>query len=183
VPRKSVSSTNPIRVLRLSQHKTLEAFAAECGVHLQALYLNEMGMYPTVLPSISKRITSHYEVNADELEEQYQQYVSDKRYQFGEVHKPYVLNEPSLGHDPLRDFRTSLGYNTVFGFAIAVAINPTTVRRVESCTTDNFPGQLRLALRDIQLPVGDIEELEIRHQEYYYSGLRFKRTGSSEQAS
>jgi DNA-binding XRE family transcriptional regulator len=170
--RKSKASSNPIRVVRLQNHKTLEEFASECGVHLQAVFLNEKGMYPTVLPSIMTRLSGHYGCDPISTEEAYQFYVRTKRETFGNNHQPYVLNEPTLGICPLGDFRHSLGYSTIFGFSEAIAINPTPIRRVEGCKTDLFPAALKQALRDIQLPADDIEELEYRHQEYYHSGLR-----------
>jgi len=172
--RKSERTSNPIRVLRLENHLTLEEFSRECKIHLQAVYLNEMGMYPTILPSIMKRMVEHYGVLGSEAEEQYEYYIFNKRYSFGEEHSPYTLPESNLSRSPLHQFRLSLNLSTAFGFAKSIAINPTSVRRVEACKVDEFPGQLRIALRDIQLPVGDIEELEYQHQEYYHSGVRYK---------
>lgn len=170
--RKSKVSTNPVRVVRLRQHKTLEEFAAECNVHLQAVFLNEKGMFPTVLPSIMKRLSGHYGCDPISTEEAYQFYVQSKRESFGDNHKPYNLNEPILGICPLGDFRHSLGYSTIFGFCRSIAINPTPVRRIEGCKTDLFPAALKQCLSDIQLDERDIEELEYRHQEYYHSGIR-----------
>jgi hypothetical protein len=167
-------------MLRLENHLTLEEFSRECKIHLQAVYLNEMGMYPTILPSILTRMVDHYGVLGSEAEEQYQYYVFNKRFSFGEEHLPYKLPEPNLSRSPLHQFRLSLHLSTAFGFAKAIAINPTTVRRVESCKVDEFPGQLRIALRDIQVPVGDIEELEYQHQEYYHSGIRHEVQLSSD---
>ena len=172
--RKSEVTTNPIRIVRLADHKSLEEFAISCHVHLQAVYLNEMGMYPTILPSILGYLTKHYDEHAPELEEQYEHFVQTRRYDFGMKHEPYHLNEPSLNINPLHDFRHSLGCETAFGFAKAICVNPTVIRRVEKCQTDSFPGQLNIALREILLPVGEIEELEYRHQEYYYSGVRLQ---------
>jgi hypothetical protein len=180
MPRKSEPSWNPIRRTRLENRKTLEEFAQECHVHLQAVYLNEMGMYPTILPSILKKLVEKYGFTTSGAEEEYQYYVFDKRFRFWEQHNPYVFGEPDLSRNPIRTFRNSLGYNTVFGFANAIAINPTAIRRVESCKVDTFPGQLRLALRDIRIPVEEIDDLEYQLQEYYHSGLRLQvRRGST----
>jgi len=172
--RKSKLSSNPIRLTRVEDHKTLEEFAQNCHIHLQAVYLNEMGMYPTVLPSIMLYLTRHYNLVPEQVEEEYQYYVYQKRSQFGERNQPYVLGEPVLGDNPFLNFRHSLGYTTAFGFARDICINPTTVRRVEKCRIDVIPKQLKTALRDIQLSPVDIEELECRHQEYFYRGSRFK---------
>lgn len=176
--RKSIPSKNPIRTIRLSRRESLQEFADKCKVHLQAVYLNEMGMYPTVLPSIMKRL-QHMGVAIQGVEEQYRDFVEEQRYEFGSLHSPYTLPEPSLSINPLHNFRASLNYHTAFGFAKAICLNPTIVRRVESCAVEDFPGQLVLSLRDIQLPVGDIEELQYQHREYYYSGLRFRKVQSS----
>jgi len=171
--RKSQPSPNPIRTLRLEQHKTLEEFAHECKIHLQAVYLNEMGMYPNVLPSIQKVLTKHG-IDSITANDEYEYYVAHKRFSFGDEHSPYELPPSDLSHGPLRSFREKIGFNTAFGFAIAVAINPTVIRRVEMCKVEDFPGQLNLMLRDIKLDPRDIAELQYRHREYYYSGLRFK---------
>jgi transcriptional regulator with XRE-family HTH domain len=172
MPRKSQVSDNPIRLLRLSEHKTLEAFAAECGIHLQAVYLNEMGMYPTILPSIMV-VMKHYGLSESE-EDSYQDYVRRTRYDFGESHVPYEIGEPSMSVSSIRQLRGSLGISTAFGFAKAICVNPTLIRNVEFGRVEVFSGQLNFALRDIQLDPSDIEELSYRHQEFYHSGLRSK---------
>lgn len=179
--RKSEPSNNPIRKTRLDHHKTLEEFARECHVHIQAVYLNEMGMYPTVLPSIAKRLVTKYGFEPGILADEYDYYVLVKRYRFKQQHAPYVLGEPDLTRNPLRAFRNSLGYNTVFGFANALAINPTIVRRVESCKVDILPRELKKALADVGLPVDEINELEYQHQEFFHSGIRLpiRRNGNS----
>ena len=169
MPRKSEITDNPIRMLRLSEHKTLEAFADECGIHLQAVYLNEMGMYPTILPSIM-RVMKHYGLS--ESEEDYQDYVRATRYDFGESHVPYEIGEPSMSVSSIRQFRGSLRISTAFGFAKAICVNPTIVRNVEFGRLEEFPGHLNFALRDIQLDPADITELEYRHQEFYHSGVK-----------
>jgi hypothetical protein len=173
--RKSIPSENPIRRTRLNEHKTLDEFAQECKVHIQAVYLNEMGMYPTVLPSIMKRLVGHYGLDSTNAEEAYQYYVLNKRLRFAEQHAPYVLGQPDVSRCPIRTFRNSIGYNTVFGFANAIAINPTIIRRVEGCKVDIFPRELKRALKDIRLPVAEIDDLEYQHQEYFYSGVRLQR--------
>ena len=164
--RKSQPSDNPIRRLRLDQGMTLEQFSDACGIHLQAVYLNEMGMYPTILPSVLEAMR-YYGVSGSKSEEEYQDYVKDKRYNFGEEHSPYNLGSPEISSSSIKTFRVSLGYSTAFGFAKAICINPTVVRRVEFGKALEFPGQLNFALRDIQMDPSDIEELELRHQEFY----------------
>jgi len=171
MPRKSQESWNPIRRTRLENHKTLEQFSHECKVHIQAVYLNEMGMYPTVLPAISRRLVEHYGRSPTEIEEEYQYYVVRKRLAFGVEHQPYDFGESDLSRNPVKSFRTTLGYNTAFGFATAIAVNPTLIRRVESCKVEDFPKHLIQALRDINLSARDVEELQLRHREYFYSGI------------
>jgi transcriptional regulator with XRE-family HTH domain len=176
--RKSEASSNPIRQLRLQNGKTLEQFAHECGIHLQAVYLNEMGMYPSILPAIAIRMKVHYGLSSQEIEEDYSSYVRERRYYFGDRHIPYVLGDATSAISSVRLFRGNCGYKTAFGFAKAICINPTLIRDVESAKVENFPGQLNLALRDIQMSPEDIEELQYRHQEYYgRNRLRPRRTG------
>jgi hypothetical protein len=164
--------------LRLLNHKTLEQFSAECGIHLQAVYLNEMGMYPSILPAIATRMKVHYGLSSAEIEEDYTSYVGNKRFDFGEQHSPYVLGEPSVFKSSIHEFRIGLEFTTAFGFAKAICINPTLIRNVEYAKVETFPGQLNLALRDIQVDPSDIEELQFRHQEYYgRNRLQSRRTG------
>jgi hypothetical protein len=116
----------------------------------------------------------------EEAEEEYQAYVKTERYSFGDNHTPYELGTPSITVSSIKTFRTILGYSTAFGFAKAICINPTIIRRVEFAKALEFPGQLNFALRDIQVPPDDIEELELRHQEFYGRfRLRNRRTSSS----
>lgn len=164
--RKSEVTSNPIRRLRLSKGKTLEQFADDCGIHLQAVYLNEMGMYPTVLPAVM-RLMRAYGISLSEAEEEYQDYVRDIRFNFGEEHAPYSLGLPSVSVSSIKVFRDILGISTAFGFARAICVNPTLIRRVEYGKTDEFPGHLNFALRDIQMDPSDIQELELRHQDFY----------------
>lgn len=175
--RKSEVSSNPIRMLRLSRNLTLEQFAEECSIHLQAIYLNEMGMYPTILPAILR--TMHdYGINPGEVEDEYQDYIKEKRYGFGTTHSPYTFGEPNVAVSSIKSFRTSLSFPTPFSFAKAIAINPTLIRQVEFGRVYEFPGHLNFALRDIQMDPSDIQELELRHQDFYGRN-RFRRTRSS----
>lgn len=172
MPRKSLLTSNPIRKIRMENHKTLEMFSRECGVSLQAVYLNEFGMYPTILPSVLRRLVTYYGCGESEIEEEYQKFVSTRRYEFGRKHEPFSLGEPDLRSSPTKQFRTILGFRSAFGWSKAISLNPTTVRRTESGTVEEFPGQLVIALREILLPVGDIEELQYRQREFVQGGRR-----------
>ena len=174
MPRKSQVTDNPIRILRLSVHQTLETFAQRCGIHLQALYLNEMGMYPTVLPSVMRYLHHNYDVSETETEEDYQNYVRNVRYSFGDNHVPYDFPEPNSTVSSIRQLRSSLGISTAFGFAKAICLNPTIIRNVESGKIFEFPGHLNFALREIQVDPADIDELEYRHQEFFQHASRSK---------
>lgn len=151
----------------MSHHRTLEQFSFECGIGLQAVYLNECGVYPTILPSIERRLVSYYDCIPSELSEAYIKYVEKKRYNFGKNHSPYKVPEPNIFKSPILSFREIFASSRI-GFAKSICITPTILYKVEKKKVEIIPGQLIIALREILLPVGEIEEMQIQQQEFYY---------------
>jgi hypothetical protein len=152
----------------MAHHKSLEQFAFECNITLQAVYLNEFGVYPSILPSILHRLKTYYEQDESELVRDYEKYVQTKRFNFGEEHKPYKLPESDLQKNPIASFRALLTCTRI-GFAKSICVQPSLLYKVEEGKTDVIPGQLSIALREIQLPVGDIQELQDRLVEHNYA--------------
>ena len=164
--RKSLVTSNPIREIRIREGKTLEHFAFECGVTLQAVYLNECGVYPNVLPSILRRLTTYYELQESDLNRDYERFVKQKRLQFNERYSPYKTPESDCTKSPIQLFRKLLTLSRV-GFAKGICVQPTLLYKVEEAKIDVIPGQIAMALRDIQLPVGEIQEFQERQLEFY----------------
>lgn len=170
--RKSEISSNPVRQIRLKQHKTLDEFANECGIHIQALFRCEHGMYPSVLPSICQRLNHQYGIDLAELTTSYEDFIRSKRYTFGKARYPYTLPEPDRKISPLTQFRNYLGFKSAFGMGKAICLGPTTILRAERGDTPRLPGQVEFALRGILLPVEDIQEMSFRQEEFVHGYQR-----------
>lgn len=169
MPRASVETTNPIRVIRLANHKTLESFAAECHIHLQAVYLNECGVYPSILPSILERLVKKYGSNRSDVVKQYADYVRTSREEFGlenSFHN-YLPGDSDIRISPITKFRADFNLSRL-GFAKRICCQPSGISRVERKITSTFPEQLQTALKDAGLPVGILQELLDRQVEFYY---------------
>ncbi len=168
MPRQSVVTTNPIRILRLQQNKSLDLFSRECHVHLQALYLNECGVYPTILPAIMERLTRFYGLDRNRLAEEYGDFVKSTREEFGQQHSllSYLPGDSDIRVSPITKLRNDFDLSKL-GFAKGICTQPTGISRVEKRITSEFPQQLNEALLEAGLPVGMLAELQERQREYY----------------
>lgn len=163
-------ATNPIRVAREAQNQTLEEFARACGLHHQAIYLNESGVYPKILPSIKEHLIS-LGYNSKELTKDYKAFVSKTREVFKERYSPtgaWELPEPLVGACPIVRWREQLGL-TRSGLAKALCIHPYSLERVEKRRTSTLPEELIKALREIGFSTNLVDELEYQVVEFYFS--------------
>lgn len=167
-PQKTALATNPVREVRLSRNRTLREFASDIGVHYQAVYLNESGVYPYILPRIKKYLTQKLGLDGRELDLRYSAFVYVQRCSFEARYAPYSLPEPLTGDSPIVRWRESLGL-TQSALAKALCIQPVLLSKVENKRSAMIPSQMLEALRDIKFPKELIEELEYRVEDYYYS--------------
>lgn len=161
---------NPIRRIRLLEGRTLQEFADDIGIHYQAVYLNECGVYHTVLPVIMKHLVS-LGLNRRELEIEYEEAVRFKRelnglvYQFNLIDD---LGEPT-GINPFTQFREKLNLTglslTRSKFCKLFGVHPALIRKLELFETRTMPTQLQEALRDAGLATTVIDELCDRLEE------------------
>lgn len=172
-----MATLNPIKRVRLAHNKTLEEFSLAAGVHVQALYLNEQGVYPNILPAIERYLMKLGE-DPNDLNTQYLEFQNDKRRTIGAFLelKDYVTLEPRYdeGH-PFVGFRESLGTPSHepfsrMGFAKSFCVHPAQLYRLEKGGTKHLPEQLREALTTAGLPGNVIAELESRCEEYVSGG-------------
>lgn len=156
---------NPIRVIRKRQQLTLEEMAAACGVHLQAVYLNERGCYHGVLPVIRQWIIKQgYEPEL--LDSEYIEYQTYVRKEFGKSvnSDTYQVQAPTPLH-PFIQFRTDLGQSRM-GIAKVLAVHPAGLYRLERAEAHGLSGQLKIALHDAGFRDWVIQELDYRCGEF-----------------
>lgn len=173
--------TNPIKGVRLAHHETLEEFSAHAGIHIQALYLNERGVYPNILPKLENYIVSLGE-DRDTLNERYLEFQKERRLAAGDRYAlaGYQLGEPRYdeGH-PFVIFRESLDPGepvSRMAFAKNFCVHPAQLHRLETGATKHLPEQLKEALQRAGLPDIVIGELESRCEEYVVGGT-FREAG------
>lgn len=141
-----------------------------CGVHLQTLYLNECGVFPTVLPRIKSSVIKKCNVDPDELDKDYKEFVLSKRRLFAKKYKNKIniLPEPDLTASPFKYYRESLGANVSrMGFAKDICVEPAGLYRLERVPLNKLPGRLTEALLQVGLTPDNLEELEERTNEFY----------------
>lgn len=160
---------NPIRLARQSSpEKTLEAFSRRCGVHKQALYLNERGVYPDILPSILPVLIElgYEEKSVQSSYHDFQRLRRIARGQLDRLDETTELGEPlpHLGH-PFVQFRLALGLARL-GFAKEYCVHPASLHKLETGSAIHISEQLREALTVAGLPATVIAELNSRCEEY-----------------
>lgn len=155
-----VSSQNPVRRVRKESGLTLKAAAKEAGVHLQAFFLQEQGVYPGFLPAIAAWLILRSEEAV--LVTEYRDYQVAKRRTHGELFglKIYELGPPSSANS-LVQLRRDLGLSRM-GLAKRFCVHPGLLYRVESGLTGGLPDQLRTALEQGGMRSHVLDELNFR---------------------
>ena len=145
MPRaKAALSNNPIRKARQQIHKSLNQFAEECNINMQALFLNENGVYPDVLPAIQKTLRINYSVDIEDLRQDYVRWIYSQRQTFQNKYYPYKLPEPDLTIAPFKAWRESLDL-TYMQVCKQLCIQPSLVHRLEKGKSLKLPEQIRVA--------------------------------------
>lgn len=157
-----------MRRIRLHHHKTLERFSEECGVHLQALYLTEQGVYPHVLPKIMQYLT-HLGYVSSTVEREYTAYVQIKRQAFGSKYDLASLTDlgaPTPDQPPVEVFREKYGLSRM-ALAKELCVHPASLYKLEMGTAVHLPEQMVAALHEAGMRYTIIAELNFRTEEYY----------------
>lgn len=155
---------NPIRRIRLSKGKTLHDFADDCGINYQALYLNECGVYPTVLPVLLEYI-GKLGFDSESVAQEYKEFVLAKRLEFGACHSTTELPPPVGSLHPFVAFRQALELSRV-AFAKSICVHPAGLYRLELGLMKHLPGDVREALTVAGFSINLIEELDYRVEEW-----------------
>jgi DNA-binding XRE family transcriptional regulator len=168
---------NPIRAARHKSGKTGAEFAQDIGIHPQALYLNEMGMYSHILPKVLTYLMRTFEHSRDYLEADYAQFVEQQRRAFGRL---YGLSGFSLGDlgapggtHPVVQFRAHIGIAqghprglSRMGFAKSFCIHSAELYSLENGEKHGLSEQFKLAMTTAGLPAIVLAELEGRCDEF-----------------
>lgn len=161
---------NPIRRIRTKEGKSLVEFGEDCGVQFQALYLNECGVYPHILPSILAHLTRLGYDNHVELQREYNEFVTQKR---GEAYFKfdlgnYTLPPPTGVLHPILALRETIAFGGLsrIGFAKAFCVHPASLYKLEFGDSQHLPAQLRVALLEAGLPDTVVDELDFRIGEW-----------------
>lgn len=163
------SKPNPIRVLRKQQGLTLGEMADRCGFHLQSLFLNEHGVYPTVLPRVVRYLEETLDLDASELQSDYQSWQYEKRRFWGERLglETYELGPPILSRHPFVQFRQDLDSKmSRMMFCKRFCVHPASVYKLEIGVALKLAEQIEDALQDAGLSDTVIGELNSRSEEF-----------------
>ena len=167
MPRsKTALSNNPLRKVRLQLHKSLYQLADECNVNMQALFLNENGVYPDILPAIQRTLKKNYNIEMEDLRQAYIMWVYAQRQIFKDKHYPYKLPEPDLDIAPFQQWRESVGL-TYMQVCKQLCVQPSLVNRLEKGKSMKVPNQIQEALYDIGFTRSEVDELAYRTLEHY----------------
>ncbi len=156
--------TSPIKAARSKAGLTLLQASKEAGVHLQAFFLQEQGVYPEILPAIQSWLALH-EYDISVATEEYHEFQRAKRKDNGERLglSVYELGPPE-GTNQFVQFRSALGLSRM-GFAKDFCLHPGLLYRVEHGISKTLPQQVASALKDAGLPAWVIDELNYRIKE------------------
>jgi transcriptional regulator with XRE-family HTH domain len=162
--------SNPIRILRTANHKSLQELSELCGVHLQTIYLNECGVFPTVLPKIRTTLNRKYDADLTKLDADYKKYIFDQRKTFSVAYADKIdsLPEADLTRCPMGLYRKGISPSlSRMGFAKTICVEPAGMYRLEVFPLAAIPGRIREALLQVGLSSPNLEELEERTNEFY----------------
>lgn len=156
--------TSPIKAARSKAGLTLLQASKQAGVHLQAFFLQEQGVYPEILPAVQSWLVLH-EYDVKVATEEYHEFQRAKRRDNGERFglAVYELGPPEWANQFVQ-FRSSLGVSRM-GFAKDFCVHPGLLYRLERGISKALPQQVADALSDAGLPDWVIEELNYRIKE------------------
>lgn len=157
--------SSPVRVARNRLAKTIDEAADAAGVHWQAWYLTECGVYNDVPPSINSYLRKN-DVAIDGAD--YTKWRRSRQREFGERHSLATIGlpEPSSRICPFLSFREWIGISRL-ELAKSLCVQPAVLYKLETGQSRHLPQQLAEALEVAGLPVELIDELNDRTEEFY----------------
>lgn len=161
---------NPITAVRQSRGKTLKDFASDIGINRQALYLNECGVYPNVLPRIRRYIVEDLQERTNlSLRIEYQKFVLLKlegqrgtldldRFGVGDLGAP--------DRSPLAGLRDALELSRM-GFCKTLCLHPARELGCENGKYFSFGEQIERHLLYVGISEMVMEEMIERQRDFY----------------
>jgi len=142
---------------------TLARASIEAGVHLQAFFLQEQGVYPDLLPAIQAWLVLQGYSLLEALEG-YHEYQRGKRRANGERLGLSILELGAPLGNPVLELREQLRLSRM-GLAKQFCVHPGTLYRCETGISRSLPGQLRDALKDGGMSEDVLNDLAYRMEE------------------
>jgi len=160
-------SKNPVRVARKANNLTLQRFAEKCKVTLNAVYMQECGLYPYILPKILQVLVNELKQHYYSLTDEYNEFVKETRYNFYDKYGPFHYREIEVDatKSPLTVFRESLKLSKM-AFCKNICIQPSILNKVERGIAQTIPEAIQCALLDIGFDMEACEELHYRQGEF-----------------
>jgi hypothetical protein len=137
-------------------------------MNAQAVFLNEQGVYETVLPRIERFMVKEGE-DPNEIYKSYRDFVKEKRRWFGDHHGLPSWTVGSLGPpvgSPMEEFHKHLNISRM-RFCKTLCVHPAKELAIECGKTRGLGLQIQTAFQDAQMPQSVIDELEYRVAEYH----------------
>lgn len=158
-------SGSPVRIARKRIGKTVEGAAAEAGIHWQAWYLTECGVYNDVPPAIDEYF---YQRGYILIGSEYNEFRCRNQRDFGLL---YLVNKglPPVDNSvsPMTSYREWVGCRSRSFFAKGLCVQPAVLYLLELGKCKTLPGQLRSALLIAGVSEEDVDELDSRTEDYY----------------
>jgi transcriptional regulator with XRE-family HTH domain len=163
---------NPIHAYRTEHGLTLEKFSEETGIHYQALYLTECGVYHRPFPRLIAYLMAQG-LDEKKILRDYETFQIQRRQEAGIVLDlpAFTLNDlfpPVEGEHPLISFRSQFGLSRM-SFCKSFCLHPAWELTVEQGQTKSLGEQLHTALIQARLDPTVVGELEERVIEYHGS--------------
>lgn len=164
--------TNPIRVLRKARHLSIGDVAEQACVNYQTVYLNECGVFPSVVPKIRAFLIEKLDGVGSQIDTDYRRFVLDKRRIFAIEYadKLESLPDPDLRFHPFAEFRSYISeqFESRSKFAKTICVEPAGLYRLERPPyLHEMPGRLREALLQVGVSSDNVQELNERINEFF----------------
>lgn len=174
----TLNGYNPITSIRTSVDLSIREFARVISISPQTLYLTECGCYTRIPPKIIHRLIEEDYLGTDRQEtvlldtipvgvvhSAYTFFRECKQRQFGLEYRLNTLFDWDGLSSPVESFYTSLGLSRS-GFAKSLAIQPSSLVRLNNKALNQIPGQILKALTTAGLSNNLLTELQDRHESY-----------------
>lgn len=156
-----------MRIARKQLGKTVQEAASGAGIHFQAWYLTECGVYNDIPPKIDSYL---YSFGFLLKSEEYTAFRQANQRKFGEI---YLIGKglPAVSNltSPIKSYREHVGIRSRTFFSKGLCVQPAHTYGLEKGSIKNLPTQIVDALVMAGVPKDDVEELDERTQVYYES--------------